>query len=73
VIYGAIASTIYFLKAIAITVSLDLWAIISIYFFKVIASTIYFLKAIAIFVRRDLWGDRINNLFFKGDRYYCEL
>ncbi|MFM7602532.1 MAG: hypothetical protein ACKO7R_15250 [Pseudanabaena sp.] len=21
---------------------------------------------------RDLWGDRINNLFSKGDRYYCE-
>jgi len=21
---------------------------------------------------RNLWGDRINNLFFKGDRYYCE-
>jgi len=36
-----------------------------------ITSTIYFLKAIAITVSRDLWGDRINNLFFKGDRYYC--
>jgi hypothetical protein len=63
VIYGAIALTIYFLKAIAIIVSRDYGAI---------TLTIYFLKAIAIIVSRDLWGDRINNLFFKGDRYYCE-
>ncbi|MEI6332249.1 MAG: hypothetical protein WCP16_23665 [Pseudanabaena sp. ELA645] len=36
-----------------------------------IASTI---KGIAITVSRDLWGDRINDndLFIKGDRYYCE-
>ena|GEM_PF-1836569 len=37
-----------------------------------IALTIYFLKAIAVTMSRDLWGDRINNLFSKGDRYYCE-
>jgi hypothetical protein len=44
VIYGAIVLTIYFLKAISIIVSRDLWAI---------ASTIYFLKAIAISMSRD--------------------
>jgi hypothetical protein len=37
-----------------------------------IALTIYLLKAIAISVSPDLWGDRINNLFLKGDRYYGE-
>ena len=52
-IYGAIALTIYFLKAIAIIVSRDYGAI---------TLTIYFLKAISIIVSRDLRGDHFDAL-----------
>jgi hypothetical protein len=58
VIYGAIASTIYFLKAIAIIVSRDLWGDrINNLFLKAIASAVIF----------DLWGDR----YYYSSSFIC--